>query len=385
MPDPDNFLNVMSDANKPTILIVDDTADNLGVLANLLSGFGYGIRAATDGAKALKSVRLSLPDLILLDVKMPGMDGYEVCKQLKADRATAAVPIIFISALGEVVDKVKAFEVGGADYITKPFQAAEVVARVRTHLRLAQQQVQLKREVEAKQKARDALKVFIHAVSHDLRNPVTGMKYSLESLLQQARDDSEGRVSLDLQTLELFNEGCDRILRLTDDLVRSQQSQPKLMWGESLSLQSVSLYELGQRLLQSWVRRYEECNAKLTFDIPPRVPNVMADPQQLSRVFDNLLSNALKYNPPGVNAIVAATDDVGERDFVGITVSDDGVGIENSERLFALGRRGENVAVPGEGLGLYICQQIVKAHGGTMGVESKLGVGSKFWFTLSKA
>ena len=118
------------------ILIVDDTPANLRLLSQILSGRGYKVRAAIDGAHTLIAVQAAPPDLILLDIRMPKMDGYEVCRRLKADERTADIPVLFISALGETEDKVKAFAAGGVDYVTKPFQTKEVLARVETHLAL---------------------------------------------------------------------------------------------------------------------------------------------------------------------------------------------------------------------------------------------------------
>jgi len=121
------------------ILIVDDLPANLKVLVNILKNQDYKIRKVTNGQSAIKAVKKELPDLILLDIKMPDMDGYEVCKKLKSDRETQDIPIIFISALSDVFDKVKAFEVGGIDYITKPFQQEEVLARIKTQLTIQNQ------------------------------------------------------------------------------------------------------------------------------------------------------------------------------------------------------------------------------------------------------
>ena len=121
------------------ILIVDDTPANLNVLSAILGKRGYRVRPAINGALALKAAQKAAPDLILLDVQMPGLDGYEVCRQLKADAQTRAIPVIFISALDDVLDKVEAFQVGGVDYITKPFQIEEVLARVENQLALHQQ------------------------------------------------------------------------------------------------------------------------------------------------------------------------------------------------------------------------------------------------------
>ena len=125
------------------ILIVDDTPANLNVLSAILGKRGYRVRPAINGALALKAAQKAAPDLILLDVQMPGMDGYEVCRQLKADAQTRAIPVIFISALDDVLDKVEAFQVGGVDYITKPFQIEEVLARVENQLALHQQREEI--------------------------------------------------------------------------------------------------------------------------------------------------------------------------------------------------------------------------------------------------
>lgn len=139
----------MSNSNDPLakddILIVDDTPDNLRLLSQILSERRYRVRAVTGGERALASVRLARPDLILLDIKMPDVDGFTVCRALKADRNTADIPVIFISALDDVADKVQAFAAGGVDYVTKPFQWEEVLARVETHLALRRLQQKLER------------------------------------------------------------------------------------------------------------------------------------------------------------------------------------------------------------------------------------------------
>ena len=134
-------LGPMPDNTKElSIVIVDDMPDNLRLLADILKDKGYKVRPAPSGARALATIRKEPPDLILLDIMMPGMDGYEVCRQLKANESTKDIPIIFLSALNEVFDKVKAFKAGGIDFITKPFQVEEVLARVRTHLTIRAQQ-----------------------------------------------------------------------------------------------------------------------------------------------------------------------------------------------------------------------------------------------------
>ncbi|MDM8555305.1 response regulator [Desulfococcaceae bacterium HSG7] len=140
-----------------TIIIVDDKLENLRVLSEMLESDGYNIRGAPDGPTALMMSNADLPDLILLDIRMPDMDGYEVCRRLKADEKTKAIPIIFISALSQSSDKIRAFNSGGVDYITKPFQVEEVLARVKTHLSLRDMNTRLQHEITQRQKAEKAL------------------------------------------------------------------------------------------------------------------------------------------------------------------------------------------------------------------------------------
>ena len=166
--------------SEPSILVVDDNAANVQLLVGMLKDRGYKVRAALSGKLAIQAVQNNPPDLILLDVNMPEMNGYEVCERLKSDESTRDIPIIFVSALHETLDKVKAFGVGGVDYITKPFQFQEVEARVRTHLELCRQRREI-RESYARlrqlEKLRDDL---VHMIAHDLRNPLTAVSGYLD-------------------------------------------------------------------------------------------------------------------------------------------------------------------------------------------------------------
>lgn len=143
--------------SKGNILIVDDLIENLRLLTDVLTQHGYKVRSVTNGKMALRSIRNHPPDVILLDIKMPEMDGYEVCQALKADELTSEIPVIFLSALDEVMDKVKAFKVGGVDYIPKPFQTAEIMARIQTQLTIQRQKKQLKEQMEQHQQTAEIL------------------------------------------------------------------------------------------------------------------------------------------------------------------------------------------------------------------------------------
>jgi signal transduction histidine kinase len=182
------------DGNRTTgnILVVDDNLDNLGLLSRILTEKGYKVRPAPSGSLALKSVRSILPDIVLLDIKMPKMDGYEVCRRLKADERTRDVPILFISALAEVTDKIKGFNVGGVDYITKPFQYEEVLARVGTHLALRRIQSQLERqnkrlhqEIEQRKRAEDHVHTLTHELIKAQENERRKISYELHERIAQ--------------------------------------------------------------------------------------------------------------------------------------------------------------------------------------------------------
>ncbi len=444
-----------SKAPKGNILIVDDTPENLRLLSNALTEQGYKVRSVIDGAMALMGTRTAPPDLILLDINMPTMNGYEVCEALKADEKTREIPVIFISALDEVLDKVKGFAVGGRDYITKPFQLEEVVARIENQLtiRNLQKQLQeqnrlLQQEIRDRQKAEQALRVFLHSISHDLRNPVTGMLMVLKNLLsrpwsvvsgqsvgsgvdselEQTTDNQQGTIPL-RSTLERMATSCDRQLNLINSLVESHEYE---VWGVPLQREPLLLHTLTQKLIEEWQPMLTSNQATLKNLVSAELPPLYADSHQLWRVFSNLIANALKHNPPGITLTLSAEvieQELGERErgrggaggvggeenpesfvediptssfsipnpqspvqnpksqiqMIRCCVTDDGVGMtsEQCECLFELYTRATVTRrTAGLGLGLYLCRQIITAHGGEIGVITRPGCGATFWFTL---
>ena len=436
-----------SKATRGNILIVDDTPENLRLLSNVLTERGYKVRSVINGAMALMGAINAPPDLILLDINMPQMNGYEVCEALKADEQTREIPVVFISALDEVLDKVKGFAVGGRDYITKPFQLEEVLARIENQLtiRNLQQQLQeqnqlLQQEIRDRQKAEQSLRVFLHSISHDLRNPVTGMLMVLKNLLNsrwsvvsnqssppptpqeqkslpifppsqgrseggQAIDNAQGIIPL-RSTLERMATSCERQLNLINSLVESHEYE---VWGVPLECQPVSLHQLTQRLVEEWQPMLTSNQAILKNLVTDELPPVYSDPNQLWRVFSNLIANALKHNPPGITITLSAkvinqeskeakkgrdTDDNFQSNkqqattkiqMIRCCVTDDGVGMTTQQcaSLFELYTRGNTIRrTAGLGLGLYLCRQIITAHGGEIGVITRLKCGANFWFTL---
>jgi two-component system sensor histidine kinase/response regulator len=412
---------------KGIILLVDDTPTNLSVLFDSLSNSGFKMLVALDGESAIEQVDYVVPDLILLDILMPGIDGFETCRRLKAKDSTKDVPIIFMTALTETVDKVKGFGVGAVDYITKPIQTEEVLARVNTHLSiqnlkkaLLEQNEQLQQEIRDRQKAEEALRLLLHSVSHDLRNPVTGMSMVLRNLLTQDKDT----IPVGRSILERMATSSDRQLNLINSLVEAHASEVR---GVASLRKPLQLSQLIQDLVADWEPIFVKSQATLTNLVPAELPLVNADATQLWRVFENLIGNALKHNLPGVSLTITATVEAKAQNYeeaiancsnsklssptpysgvdtgtppllstpqkklhsspsvIRCTVKDNGIGIEpqHCERLFELYVRGsQSRHTSGLGLGLYLCRQIITAHGGEIAVSSTPGNGAMFWFTL---
>ncbi|MBL1174861.1 hybrid sensor histidine kinase/response regulator [Pantanalinema sp. GBBB05] len=383
------------ESSASVILLVDDNPTNLNILVAALRDSGYKLRVAQDGESAIAQIPYAQPDLILLDVMMPGIDGFETCRRLKADPATQAIPVVFMTALTETFDKVQGFQMGAVDYITKPFEIDEVLIRIQTHLaiqnlqnQLQIQNQQLQQEIHDRQKAQEALQVFLHAVSHDLRNPVTGGLMVLQSLLGEAEKQA-GSVIVPESVIHRMIQSHDRQLELINSLLETQANE---VAGVCLHLRPVKLLDLVNQLTADWEALLSKNEAILHNLIPLDLPPVNADPNQLWRVYENLMMNALKHNPPGLTLTLAAeiievqqTPAEQNQLMMCCTVQDDGEGIppEQSAMMFELYKRGQTARrTVGLGLGLYLCRQIITAHGGEIGVDSTPGTGSRFWFTL---
>ncbi|NER30998.1 MAG: response regulator [Symploca sp. SIO1C4] len=365
---------------KGNILIVDDKLENLNVLELALSEEGYEVRKAINGPMALMGVRADPPDLILLDIKMPDMNGYEVCSQLKADAQTNDIPVIFISALDEVIDKVRAFTIGGVDYITKPFQFEEVLARVENqltirnlHKRLQEQNLHLLQLNQELTRSNKELEDFTSVVSHDLKQPLQviigfvkllGIKY-LNCL------DAEGK-----EYVAQIAKAATHMQRLIQDLLTYSQ-----VGTGNRELKPTDCNTVLTQTLADLQMVINENKAVITHQ---SLPTVIADELQLEQLFENLISNAIKFHrptePPQVKILVERKN--GEWLF---GVHDNGIGIkpQQSERIFQMFQRlHSEQEYPGTGIGLAICKKVVECHGGSIWVESDPNIGTSFYFTL---
>ncbi len=367
------------------ILIVDDTPANLRLLAQMLTEQGYKVRPVPNGRLALNAVKAAHPDLILLDIKMPDMDGYAVCERLKADSQTADIPVIFISAMDQTQDKLKAFAAGGVDYVTKPFQLDEVLARVRTHLDLRRLQtelqsanVELERQLRELQARNEELDAFAHTVAHDLKNPLASI-VGYTDLVVENFDAlvKEGKV---ITYLEYVLESSNKMDAIIDELLMLS-SVRKLEDAEIKPLKMGFVAAEAQARLAQMI---QTSGAQIV--APEEWPVAMGYGPWVEEVWANYISNAIKYGGKPPRVLLCAEEMASG--MIRFSVCDNGRGIapEDMEKLFTIFTRLEDHDhVGGHGLGLSIVKRIIYKLGGEVGVESMVGEGSTFYFTLPKA
>lgn len=340
---------------KGTVLVVDDNPSNLDLLSKMLKESGYEVRPAISGALALLSLRLSLPDLILLDIKMPEMDGYEVCSQLKADERTRDIPVIFVSAMGEVIDKVHAFGVGGVDYITKPFQFEEVLARVGTHITLRAMQKSL---VQSERMA--ALGRLSQAVAHEVRNPVTVIGGFARRLQKQLAEEDPAQ---EIITVILAETG--RLERVVADVDKYCRLRRPLH-------QPADLGTVVENVLLDHSGRIERQGIAVRRKGFEKSGEILCDEELLEHALNNIILNALEAMPQGRALELTITTGL---DGLLISIRDTGSSIPPGaiqnvfEPFFASRTRGS-------GFGLALAHRIVIEQAGEITICSSPDTGT---------
>jgi len=355
----------MDETFSATILVVDDKPENLRLLSQILTGAGYKVQVAGDGRAALHTSQTNPPDLILLDIMMPEMDGFELCRQLKEAPQTRNVPIIFVSALSSPFDKAQAFAAGGMDYITRPFQANEVLAHVQTYLSIRSLQKDLLDQIAE-------LDAFAHTVAHDLKNPLSLIIGFTELLvLDQETMDLEQRSEL----LQNVLKSGYKAVNIIDELLLLSSVRK-----QDVPLQAVNM----GRVISNACKRLNLliADSKATITQPEQWPTALGYAPWLEEVWINYLSNAMKYGgkPPQIEVGAAEQFD----NMIRFWVKDNGHGLTPTQQsmLFAEFTRLDEIRADGHGLGLSIVRRIIDKLGGGVGVESESGVGSTFYFTL---
>jgi signal transduction histidine kinase len=354
----------------PNILIVDDVLDNLKVLSGILKDNGYKVRPVLNGQLALEVAENELPDLILLDIMMPGMDGYEVCRQLKLNPKLNEIPVIFISALNDTTDIVNAFNSGGVDYITKPFQEEEVSARVATHLKINLQNKELKELNATKDR-------FFSIIAHDLRGPI-GSIMQISELIARKGDVDEDTLYFFLESQKDLSKNTFQLLENLLNWARSNTNQIEY-YPEMLEVNSIINASVGAVDYQANVK-----NISVTTTCPAQI-QVYADENMVRFVIRNLLSNAVKYTPKGGAISISIATTV--NDTVVVSIKDTGIGMPQKimENLFRIDASNYRPGTDGEsssGLGLLLCKEFAEKNGGMIWAESEEGKGSVFSFSI---
>jgi two-component system, sensor histidine kinase and response regulator len=354
------------------ILVVDDESPLRMNLRAFLEDIGFEVLEASNGPQAIEVCHRQSPHVILLDITMPDMDGFEVCRRLKADPITAEPPVIFISALMNTEDKVKAFACGGVDYVTKPFHFEEVESRVRAHLEIHRQRRQLQEQHEALLRLERLRDNLTHMIAHDMRNPLGGILGYLQLALAELSPE-DANVAVLLRKALTGTEHLSGMITQMLDMSRLESGTMPLnrcMWDITALVRKVA-------------ESQEALKGKRQIRISGQSPMLAwCDPGIVERVIGNLVGNARKFTKEG-GSIEIRTESLGK--LVRIAVVDDGPGVPLAFQKSIFEKFGQ---VPGEaqekgfGLGLTFCRLAIEAHQGEIGVESEPGKGSTFWFTL---
>lgn len=371
-------LNAHIDHSDYKILIVDDVVSNVLLLKVLLKNEKFKTVTASDGLEAIQQAEKELPDLILLDVMMPQMDGFETAMHLKNNPTTAGIPIIFLTALNSTQDIVKGFQAGANDFITKPFNKEELLVRVNHQISLvAAKKLILERTEELRKTIVGRDKLY-SVIAHDLRSPLASIKMVLNMMVLGLSEDVIGKEMY--QMLQMVNHSTEDVFSLLDNLLKWTKSQIGKL---NVVYQDFRIDEVVEGVLDIFSLVSKSKNIQLVNDSIDTV-TVHADVDMVKTILRNLLSNALKFSYEGSQIIIGSQV---ETDKVIVSVKDSGKGMsaEDKEKLLKtethFSRYGTNNE-EGSGLGLLLCQDFAIKNGGDLWFESEEGKGSTFFFSL---
>ena len=371
-------MNMEINPSEYKILIVDDVMSNVLLLKVLLTNEKFQIATASNGRQAIDQVEKEKPDLVLLDVMMPDMSGFEVSQQLKANPETSEIPIIFLTALNSTADIVKGFQVGGNDFISKPFNKEELIIRVTHQISLIAAKRIIVAQTEELRKTITGRDKLYSVIAHDLRSPMGSIKMVLNMLILNLPSESIGEEMYELLTMA--NQTTEDVFSLLDNLLKWTKSQIGKL---KVVYQDVDMVEVTEGVIEifSMVAGLKKIGIRL--EAPERL-RVYADIDMIKTVIRNLISNAIKFSNEGTEILVIVQE---QDDMAVVSVKDSGCGIdeENQKKLLhtdthfsTFGTNNEE----GSGLGLLLCQDFVIKNGGKLWFTSVKGEGSTFSFSI---
>jgi two-component system sensor histidine kinase/response regulator len=362
---------------EPKILVVDDTEDNLDLLEFALKRKPVTMLRATSGAECLVLAERENPDVILLDIQMPEMDGYETFKRLRANPKTAKIPVVFLTAQKKDPESIeKGLALGVDEYLTKPIDVEELFVRTRMLVQLKRAQAELERTKAD----------FMAMLVHDLRSPLSGIQSVVKFIKEVSK---EGPLKEEyLKLLDAAEESSHRMLELINDFLDLSKFEAGSM---TLERHPTSITELLRRVINQMELQFQRRNIAIKTNFDEHLPLVLVDERKIEQVVVNLLSNALKFAHPDTSVIISAermdATELGQRPLVRVSVSDKGLGIPAHELPLLFERykqvsTASKVKQKGTGLGLAICKLIVEAHEGSISAESEPNQWTTFRFTL---
>ncbi len=361
----------------PKVLFVDDTEDNLDLLEFALKKKPIKMFRASSGKECLVVAEEQHPDMIVLDIQMPEMDGFETLRRLRANPETARIPVIFLTAIKRDPQSIaEGILLGAEEYLTKPIDLEELFARVRSIYRV----MAMQRELE------QVKSQFMAMLVHDLRTPLTIIISSIDYILRHYGEEKPldtDSIKL-MQTVLASTRGMSFLVNDLLDLSKYQAGQIPL------TKQTITIHELIEESLQPFLLQFKQRNINLITDVSVDLPRLDADSGKIVQLMTNLLSNAVKFTSDNGTVEIKVEQEASvdqKQQFIKVTVSDTGIGVKPEEipLLFEQYRQvssSRKIKEKGTGLGLAICKLIVQAHGGTIGVTSELNKGTSFTFTL---
>ncbi len=361
------------------VLVIDDQVENIRVLINILREYNYKTAVATNGREALEFVEKTLPDIILLDIMMPGMDGYEVCRKLKENPATREIPVIFLTALNTINDMVKGFEVGGIDYISKPFKQEELLVRMKTHIDLRNSQKIIEEQNKRLVKINNEKNEIMSLVAHDLKNPINTIIGFAKLVAKQKNKLENDEIGEYLTDIKVSAETMFQIVNNLLDINSLEEGKMNFYFSQ-FNVDDVIAGHIDQFRVYA-----EEKNIEILFEAAAENKMITSDINKFRQIFDNLLSNAVKFTPHGRKVYVRTftENDETNGEKINFSIRDEGPGISEEDQKLIFSKFAKLSARPtgnenSTGLGLSIVKKLLENLEGEIEFRSRLNEGTEF-------